>query len=95
MSNKSSVVSFFLSLILWILGAMTYVFNLYGMWEPWHLAGFAFVFYLIIPAIAQLVALGKSLTGGRAGLFFFNILTTAISVIVTLFTVSISATWMW
>ncbi len=93
MSGKSTAVSFVLALILWILGVLTFLFNYLGLWVEWHLAGFAFVFYLIIPAIAHLVALGKSI--GRGGQFFFNLLTTAISVIVTLFTVHISAGWFW
>ena len=95
MTGKSTAVSFVLAIILWTLGVLTFLFNYLGLWAAWHLVGFAFVFYMIIPAIAHLCALGKSLFNGNLGQLVFNLLTTAVSVVISLFTIYISAGWFW
>ena len=83
MTGKSTAVSFVLAIILWTLGVLTFLFNYLGLWAAWHLAGFAFVFYMIIPAIAHLCALGKSLFNGNFDLAITHIIPVVVYSIIT------------
>lgn len=89
------VINLILSFVLWILGALTFAFNAIGLWAPWHLAGFGFVFYLIIPAVAGAISLFVSIKNRNFKNLLLNLLIILFNIIVTLFTVSISATWFW
>ena len=89
------VINLILSLILWILGALTFAFNAIGLWAPWHYAGFGFVFYLIIPAIAGAISLFSSIKNRNCKNVVINLLIILFNIILTLFTVSVSSTWFW
>lgn len=91
----ATIVTYVLSTILWILAILTYVFNVLGLWAPWHLAGFGFVFFIPIPLISWFVSFIKSCREGEGKLIFSNIFCAIISVALTLFTVNISAGWFW
>lgn len=88
-------INLILSFVLWILGALTFAFNVIGLWAPWHLAGFGFVFYLIIPAVAGAISLFVSIKNRNFKNVLLNLLIILFNIIVTLFTVLISATWFW
>ena len=55
-----TIINYILSSILWILGFLTLLFNIIGLWAPWNIAGFGFVYYLIIPIIPQMFAIAIS-----------------------------------
>ena len=51
-----TIVSYALGGIAWLLGLLTVVFNVCGLWGPWHLAGFAFIFYCFIPVVPHIAS---------------------------------------
>lgn len=90
-----TIVSYALGGIVWLLGLLTALFNICGLWAPWHIAGFAFILYCFIPVVPQIVSFviaffaedkkGKYITLNAiaSGLTFFWIL----------FTVFVSSYW--
>lgn len=89
-----TVINFVLSGILWLLGILTLLFNILGLWAPWHLAGFAFIFYIPIPAISQFLAIFFCNTTEKK-LFTMNLISFGISIAFVLLTVLVSAEWFW
>ena len=83
--------NFCISMILWLLGTLTLLFNLLGMWTLWHLAGFAFALWVIVCAFPLI--LSTICAFGLKSKKYIIINLSNIAVI--LFTVFVSATWMW
>ena len=95
MASKRTKISYALLMILYAFGGLTLLFNLIGLWAPWHLAGFGYFFFLPIPAISLIVSFFTSLFEGDGRMIFKNLRLIIFTVAVTCFTVYISATWFW
>ena len=54
-AKKITIVSYILSGILWLLGMLTLLFNVLGLWAAWHLAGLGFIFYIPVPIIPAIL----------------------------------------
>ena len=50
-------INYILSILLWILGILVLLFNILGWWVAWHLAGFGYVFFFIVPMLASGIAI--------------------------------------
>ena len=60
MTKKSKLftwLNLIFSSILWGMGILTLIFNVLGLWAPWHLAGFGFVFFIPVTLIFSLLSL--------------------------------------
>jgi hypothetical protein len=95
MASKRIKATLVLSIFLWILAVLTLAFNILGLWAPWHLAGFGFVFYLPIPTIASICSFVASVKEKKAGLVFKTLLYILVNAAITAFTVFVSSTWFW
>ena len=80
---------------MWLLGILTLLFNILGLWAPWHLAGFGWLFSIPVVAVFQLFAILFSLDEKNKKLFLINLLSLVISIAVALFTYHVSTTWFW
>jgi len=89
-----TVTNYVLSAILWLLGILTLLFNILGLWIPWHLAGFGFMFYIPVPTISQFLAIIFCNTSEKKFLTI-NFISFAISVSFVLLTVLVSTRWFW
>lgn len=89
-----TVINYVLSGILWLLGLLTLLFNVLGLWVPWHLAGFGFMFYIHIPAISQVLAL-FACYGAEKKFLRLNLFSLGISVGFVLLTLFVSTSWFW
>jgi len=94
-AKTMTIISYIFSGILWLLGILTLVFNVLGLWAPWHLVGFVFVFYLPIPAIPQILAIVFSCVEKNKKTIIMNFASLALSIVFALFTVLVSSTWFW
>ena len=90
-----TIINFVLSGFLWLLGILTLLFNILGLWTPWHLAGFAFIFYIPIAAISQLLSFVFSCIARENKLVTINSITFFISLGFLLFTILVSSNWFW
>ncbi len=90
-----TVINLVLSGILWLLGLLTLLFNLLGLWAPWHLAGFAFVFYIPVPILPAILSLVACWLAEKWKLLIFNAASVAVSVGFCLLTIFVSAGWFW
>ena len=96
--NKAKVftiINFILSAVLWLLGIITLLFNILGLWTPWHLAGFAFIFCIPIAAISQFLSFAFSCIASDNKLVTINSITVFISLGFILFTIFVSTNWFW
>ena len=94
-SKLITLINFILSFILWLLGIFTLVFNILGLWIPWHLAGFAFIFYAPIPLVTAIISLILCYKSFNNKLFLKNLTSLLITIIFILFTMFVSAEWFW
>ena len=93
---KSFIVfRFIMSSILWLLGILTLLFNVLGLWAPWHLAGFGFVLYTPIPSVTQIIAIVFSCIEKNKKRIVINIVSLAISIAFVLLTFLVSSNWFW
>ena len=90
-----TVINYILSAILWLLGILTLLFNLLGLWTAWHLVGFLFIFYIPIPAMLQILAIVFSCSEKGKKRLLWNLVSSIISIISVLLTVFVSSTWFW
>ena len=90
-----TTINYVLSSILWLLGILTLLYNLLGRWQPWHLAGFGFIFCFPCTALFQILALYFSRNLAQKKYMTMNLISLAVSVGVVLFTLLVSATWFW
>ena len=90
-----TIINFVLSGFLWLLGILTLLFNILGLWTPWHLAGFAFIFYIPIAAISQLLSFVFSCIARENKLVTINSITFFISLGFLLFTILVYSNWFW
>ena len=90
-----TIINYILSGILWLLGILTFLFNVLGLWVPWHLAGFGFIFYIPIPIIPLLLAIVFSCIAKNIKMMILNFASLALSVGFVVFTVFVSAGWFW
>lgn len=81
--------------ILWLLGILTLLFNVWGLWAPWHLAGFGSIFCVPASMITALFSLFFSCASKNIKLVIINFISTAISVGFILLTVFVSSGWFW
>lgn len=90
-----TIVSYALGSIAWLLGLMTVVFNVCGLWGPWHLAGFAFIFYCFIPVVPHIASFVVSFfTGNKKGKYItLNAISSGLTLFWIFFTVFISSNW--
>lgn len=90
-----TVINCILSSILWLLGILTLLFNILGLWAPWHLAGFGFVFYIPIPIISQVLAIVFSCVENNIKTIIVNFVSLVISIAYVFLTIFVSSTWFW
>ena len=90
-----TVINYILSSILWLLGVLTLLFNIVGLWAPWHLAGFGFIFYVPVPTISQVLAIVFSCVEKHKKTMIMNFVSLAVSISLVVFTVFVSSTWFW
>lgn len=92
-----TTVNLIFSGILWLLGLLVFIFNVCGLWAAWHIAGFGVIFYIPFPLASQIIALAYSFLDADAGrkCKIINSVSLAVSVAVTVFTVTVSAGWFW
>ena len=90
-----TIVSYALGGIAWLLGLMTVVFNVCGLWGPWHLSGFAFIFYCFIPVVPHIASFVVSFfTGNKKGKYItLNAISSGLTLFWIFFTVFISSNW--
>ena len=89
-----TIINYVFSSILWLLGILTLIFNILGLWSPWHLAGFGFMFYIPVPATTQFLAL-YFCNATEKKFSTINLVAFAVSVGFVLLTVLVSAKWFW
>ncbi len=98
-STLITVTSYIVSGVLWLLGILTFLFNILGLWAPWHLAGFGFVLFIPIPIILNIVAIIFSAVNEEKNIRRKYLIINSISLGITLFfiafTVIVSAGWFW
>jgi len=90
-----TITNYILSSILWLLGILTLLFNVLGLWAPWHLAGFGFIFYIPVPAISQILAIVFSCVEKHKKTIIMNFVSLIVSISFVLLTVFVSSTWFW
>ncbi len=88
-----TVVNFASSGILWLLGLLTYLFNVLRLWELWHLVGFGFVFYMPVTILPLVLSVVFSCVAGKKRLVILNLLAFAVSICFILLTYLVSAAW--
>lgn len=95
----ATIVNSIVSAILWLLAFLTFLFNLIGLWAPWHLAGFGTVFYTPVVVASQVLAFVFSFSveekKSKRIVIILNFLVLFISVFSILFTLFVSTTWFW
>ncbi len=89
-----TTINYVLSAIGWLLGMLTLLFNILGLWTPWHLAGFGFIFYIPVPLISQFFAIYFCNTAEKK-LLTMNLVSFVISVSFVLLTVFVFTRWFW
>ena len=94
-AKRFTVINYILSSILWLLGVLTLLFNIVGLWAPWHLAGFGFVLYIPIPTISQVLAIVFSCVEKHKKTMAMNLLSLVVSISFVVLTVFVSSTWFW
>ena len=90
-----TVTNYIFSGILWFLGFLTLIFNILGLWGPWHLAGFGFYFYIPLPILPVILAIVFSCISKSKILIILNFASLLFSMISVVFTLFISAGWFW
>lgn len=90
-----TVINCIFSSVLWLLGVLTLLFNILGLWEFWHLAGFGFIFFMPVSIIPMIFAIVISSIAKKLKFIITNLLFLAISIRFVLFTVFVSSTWFW
>ena len=96
MTRKSklfTILNLVFSSILWLLGILTLLFNILGLWVPWHLAGFGFFLFFPVPLIFSILSLLFSYKEKK--LLLNNLIFIGVSVFFVLFTYFVSASWFW
>ena len=88
-----TIINYALSSVLWLLGILTLLFNILGLWTPWHLAGFGFMFYIPVPAISQFLAIFFC-DALEKKFLNMNLIALAVSVGFVFLTVFVSAGWL-
>ena len=89
-----TIINLILSGILWLLGILTLLFNILGLWTFWQLCGFGFLFFIPVPAISELLALFYC-NREEKKLLTVNLIAFAVSLGLVLLTVGISTSWFW
>ena len=67
-----SIINSVLSAFLWMLGLLTFLTNLFGLWQAWHYVGITFLLQIPIVAASQTAALVFSLRPPSKKLLFWN-----------------------
>ena len=92
-AKATTTVSYILSGILWLLGILTLLFNVLGLWAAWHLAGFGFIFYIPVPIIPAILSIVFSCISKETKLIVMNCISVAVSIGFILLTIFLSSTW--
>ena len=94
-TKKFTINNYIFSGILWILAILTLLFNALGLWEPWQLVGYMFVFYTPISVVISVRSVVFSYRSKQTKSITLNLISLVISLIFVLFTVFVSTTWFW
>ncbi|MBE6605681.1 MAG: hypothetical protein E7635_01405 [Ruminococcaceae bacterium] len=96
MKNRAkifTVINYILSSILWILGILTLLFNILGLWSPWQLAGFGFILYLPVQIASMILSVIFSHIENNSKMIVLNFVSFAISAGFIILTIFVSSTW--
>lgn len=95
--EKINRINLYAAIALWILGILVFLFNILGLWVPWHLAGFAFFFTFFIPLGISVYTLVKSSkekdTATRKCYYFRNGIILTVSVVISILTLFVFSYW--
>ena len=98
-SKPVTIVNYILSGISWLLAILCLLFNILGLWEPWHLAGFGFIYYVPVSLISQIIAIIISCKAidrwSTPKYIILNILSAVITVGSIVLFWFVSARWFW
>ena len=87
------------AIVMWSLGLLVGLFNLLGLWDVWHLAGFAWVAIvwpsLAISVVSLLASFGQTDETLKKAEVSRNATILGVSVAVSLLVVFVFATWFW
>ncbi len=90
-----TTINYVLSGILWLLGILTLLFNAVGLWAPWHLAGFGFIFFIPVPIIPLFLSILFSCIAKETKCIVLNFVSLALSAGFVMLTIFVSANWFW
>lgn len=94
-TRVATITSYVLSGLLWALGILTLLYNILGLWEPWHLAGIGFLFYIPVPIFAHSLSIVFACEEKKRKGILITVLPAIVSLIIILFTILVSYTWFW
>ena len=92
--KQATVVNFCLSGFSWLLGGLSFLFNLVGLWVHWHLVGFGFIIIFPLVIIVNLFSTLQSWGGGSKKLLILNIICFLISIVIGASTLVFAMGWM-
>lgn len=85
----------FLTFILALLGILVFLCNVIGLWKIWQLAGFAFIFFVPITILLFITALVLSCISKDIKFIIINTCLGLFTILFSVFTIIVSATWFW
>jgi hypothetical protein len=89
-----TIINYVFLSILWLCAILTLLFNLLGLWAPWHLAGFGTLFYLPVPTLPFILATVFSIVAEERKLIVANFISLGVT-FAALCVWLISTTWFW
>ncbi len=93
-AKQATIINFCVSGFSWLLGLLTFLFNLIGLWGYWHLVGFSYAGTLPVVVIVSLLSTLHSWGSGGKKLLILNIICILISIAVGVCTLAFATGWM-
>lgn len=95
--ERLSILNYIASSILWLNALLVLLFNLLGLWDAWHLAGFIYLAYMLLPLGLSLAAYMTSKNIADAAIkkkyVHRNTVVMVISIVVTALYLFVFSTW--
>ena len=89
-----TIINYVVLSFLWLGALLTLLFNLFGLWAAWHLAGFGTLFYLPVPSVPFGIAVVLSCISEERKLIVANFVSLGITFAALLVWI-VSTTWFW
>ena len=94
-SKKVTIISHIFLGVLWVLGILVLLSNVFGLWTLWHLTGFGFYLYVPVSVVFMIVSLVFSCVEKESKLILINSISSLLSVGLVIFTFVVSTEWFW